>query len=182
MFFNTIKLRTVKELIQMARRHAAKALPAETHQSYPIPVQGENPLGVAFLYCISRVTPKEGILLLPPSHRALLNAGSGQIVHFVTTSPRDFRQNDAANQLLGNYTMPQDMTTEEFVKQQDRLYQFYDLLMPLFAGRQSRVSADFQNLARQFQSLFPRVTEAPLLPYYKVLGLEFFVWLEKIAR
>jgi hypothetical protein len=175
------QIKSLEYLIAQARFHPAGALPTETHQSFPVPVPSAKGLRVAFLYCTSRASPQEGVLLLPPGYLAYLDAASGKFEELKAVTPAEFGQPHVGNEFIGHYKPAEGTTIEEFSTMARQLFQDYDLLMPAFAAADTNISAEVKRAAAEFRTLFPRVTEAPLQPYYQAVGHEFFAWLSKIA-
>jgi hypothetical protein len=176
-----LKLKPVVELIQSARQ-AGMALPDETHLSYPVPVPRPGGLAIDFLYCPCHFVAYQGLFLAPPAHAAQINAETGKCEELKAVTPAAYGRRDPPDRDLGKYEMPPGMKAEEFVAQQKRLYELYDQLLPAFAAGQQGASADVRKAAAEFQTLFARITEAPLQPYYQAVGKDFFDWLARAAR
>ncbi len=65
------EIRSVVDLIDIARRYPARALSPDHHQSYPIPVLDSAGLRVGFLYGKGIIVePGEGLQLQPPTYVA----------------------------------------------------------------------------------------------------------------
>ncbi|MFQ5570020.1 MAG: hypothetical protein ACE5G0_10120 [Rhodothermales bacterium] len=175
-------LKPVRTLIKIAQKSPGRALPNETHQSFPMPVPGPTGLRVLFMYCTSVTAPGVGLQLLPPSYVAFLDAETGKFEEMRAITPQTFGQKDDPSAFIGRYEVPVSLMPEEFVAQREQLYQEYDLLMPLFAEGQTRVSPETRHLADEFRQRFLLVTETPLEPYYSEAGEEFFRWLYQVIR
>lgn len=173
-------VRSVVTLVETARLHPAGALPLGTHQSYPIPVPDPKGLRVAFLYCRAEIVEaKQGLQLWPPSYVAFLEARTGRFERLATLTADDRGQDRPADRPLGSYLTLAERMTDTFLTQQVRLYQAYDDLLPAFAARPGDVPPEVVRSILEFEQLFPRVTEGPLLPHYQVIGKEFFAWLRR---
>jgi hypothetical protein len=171
---------SVKQLSENARALVAATLPVETHQSYPIPVVRGGTLRLRFLFCPSIVKPNIGLLLQPPTHVLEIDGRSGSLVELRATSPHDLEQSDDPQKVIGRYDMlPDGRTPGQFLEMQARLYALYDALLPAFAAGRTPGDEARAKQAREFLTLFPKVTEQPLQPYYRVAGAEFFRWLEQ---
>lgn len=182
MAYGQTALMKVEALIQQARFHPAGALPTETHQSYPVPVRGKEGLRVLFMYCPSHASMEEGLVLLAPYYVAYLNAVTGVFEEMRRVTPKELGRPDQPDQRIGAYVMPPGISREEFVVLQAQLYEGYDALMPLFLAGQTRASPETKRLASEFRRLFLLITEAPLEPYYSVVGQDFFHWLDQIIQ
>lgn len=175
-------LMTIMSLVDMARLHPGRALPAEYHQSHPIPISASDGLRVAFLYCeASVVTPGEGLQLKPPSYVAFLHAETALFEELRAITPRELNLQHAADTVIGSYFTPFERMIPDFLTRQVRLYQAYDFLLGPFAAAETRVSPEVQKASAIFKTLFPQITEASLLPYYQAFGREFFGWLSRIG-
>jgi hypothetical protein len=176
----SMTMRSVKELSQGARALVAATLPVETHQSYPVPVARHGTLGLRFLFCPSMVKPGVGLLLQPPSHVLEIAGDSGSLVELRAVSPSDFEQSGDPQAVIGRYDMlPDGRTPDQFLEMQARLYALYDTLVPAFVAARKPGDATRAKQAREFLTLFGKVTEQPLQAYYRVTGAEFFAWLEQ---
>jgi hypothetical protein len=174
-------LKSVEDLI-LAARKTARALPDEMHQSYPVPVPGKDQLDVIFLYGTSRVVPAQGVFLLAPSYAARLRADTGQSQVLKAVTPEEYGQTAERNKWIGKYALPPGMSADEFVAEQKRLYHLYDALLPPFAAGQKTVTPVLKKAAGDFLTLFPRITEEPLQPYYRAAGKDWFDWLAKVSK
>jgi hypothetical protein len=173
-------MQSVKELGDGVRAQVAAVLPVETHQSYPIPVARNGKLRLRFLLSPSIVKPGAGLLLQPPAHLVEIDGDSGKLVELRAVSPRDFEQADDPAKVIGRYDMlPDARTPEQFLDMQARLYTLYDALLPAFAQGKKPGDEKLAKQARDFLSLFPKVTEQPLQPYYAAAAAEFFAWLRR---
>lgn len=172
----TPTLQPIRQLIAQARQHPGAALPVETHQSYPIPVRDQGAPQVVFLYCVSRLVPRDGLYLMAPSYRATLDATSGKFEELRAVVPGELGTGPETGPSIGKYGMPEGMTSEQFLELQAKLYAEYDALLPLFFA-DAGSGRDFPKLAQQFRSRFFTLSEAPLHPFYRALGRAFFAWL-----
>ena len=166
----------VEALIGHALRHAGKALPRETHQSYPVPRRGEAP-DVVFLYAVASVRPTAGLQMLPPDRLSVIDATTGELRRFEPLEPRQLGLADPPNAILGRYDMLRAVASpEEFLSLQARLYRDYDLVLPAFFA-DSPLGDEARGAALELESLFKRLTEEPLWPYYAKIGSTFWAWL-----
>jgi hypothetical protein len=171
----------VVEISREARSHA-RVLPVETRQSYPVPGHGpKKNLRIAFFYCTQNVVPFQGALVLPPSHRAYLDAATGTFEELKAVSPMDFGRNDDPATFLGVAKPSDGVTSEDFPALEERFYHLYDLVLPVFAGGRTKVAPAALKEVAEFRSLFGRLSEIPLRPYYASEGKEFFAWLAQVS-
>src|SRR5262249_3370051 len=148
---------SVVKLIDQARFHPAGALPAGTHQSYPVPVTGRRGLRVAFFYCTAMIVkPGEGLQLMTPSYVAFVNAESGEFDELKAVKPAEFGQKHTEGKFIGRSLTPPERLLPEFLTMQVRLYQAFDLLLPVFAKGQAGVAPGVKKAAAEFKALFPR--------------------------
>jgi hypothetical protein len=176
----SVPLKPIRELVDRARRYPAHALPLETRQSYPIPVLRPEGLWVEFLFCTQRARPGS-LQLLAPDYLADINAATGEFEPLKKVTPRNFGQSDPEGEFIGEHRLSPGTTYEESLAQEQRLYHDYDVLLPAFAAGLLRVTPEVKTAAADFKELFARLAERPLLPYYKVVGKDFFAWLDRIA-
>lgn len=167
------------KMSELARIHPAQALPVGMHQSYPVPVAGGRGLRIGFFYCMAMITrPEEGYQLWPPSYLALLDPASGKFLELKAVQPKELGLGHADDRPLGPYLSPPQRMAPEFLGKVVRWYQAYDALLPLFAEGVATLPPPAREAATTFKSLLPEVTEAPLLPYYRAVGAEYFAWLD----
>jgi hypothetical protein len=176
-------LQSVVELIAIARRYPARALSPEHHQSYPIPVLTRAGLWVGFLYGKGIIVePGEGLLLQAPTYLAWIDGETGALEEMKAVTAAALGLHQPEGEFLGRYlTLPERMAPE-FLTWQLRLYQLYDALLPAFAAGQAEAAPEIAGAAGDFKRLFAKVTEAPLLPYYRAVGSAFFAWLNTVDR
>jgi len=175
------ELMSVVQLTTVARVYPAGALPAGTHQSYPIPLPDPKGLRMAFFFCRAEiVTPRAGLQLWPPSYVAFLNARTGKFQELRAVTPKEYGQRHAEDKPMGPYlTLPERMAPE-FLTAQVRWCQAYDEIIPAFLAGLVKPAPEVRQSVAEFRALFPQVTEPPLLPYYQALGKEFFGWLNRV--
>ncbi len=138
---------------------------------------------MAFLFCPMRSVPGQGRWLLPPTYLALVNAATAKFEKLAAVTPADFGRTDDPTKFLGNYLIPPPgMSTEDFLAQQRSLFAAYDRLLPHFAASDATPPLDLRRIASEFQTVFARLTEPPLAPYYRSTGSEFFAWLGNLSR
>jgi hypothetical protein len=172
-------LKPVAELVSLARSHTRQVLALETRQSYPIPVHPPDGLRVEFLYCTQRAKPGS-LQLVSPEYLLIIHAASGQLEPLKKVTPRDFGQSDSEGAFIGEHKLPPGMTYEESLSQEQRLYHDYDVLLPAFADISTDVLPEVRTAAPEFKALFEKLAERPLMPYYQVIGKDFFAWLDKV--
>src|SRR5262245_43029878 len=176
-------MQSVKQLADGVRPQVAAVLPVETHQSYPVPIVHGGELRLGFLWSPAIVKPGAGLLLQPPSHVVEIDGERGTLLELRAVTPRDLEQTDAATKVIGRYDMlPDGRTPEQFLGMQARLWELYDALVPAFAQGKKPADEKLGRQAREFLTLFSKVTEQPLQPYYAVAGRDFFTWLRQVGR
>ena len=171
----------VQKLIGIARKTSVEGLPIETRQSYPLPVIRGQGIAVEVLYTGSIADPLEGLQIEAPSYHAFVDARTGRLETLERVTPQGYGQPHEAEQIIGTILLPPGMTAEQFLLQQARLYELYDVLMPVFAAGRTKTNSKVRLAATEFKALFPTLAEAPLLPYYHAAGKAFFAWVEKTA-
>jgi hypothetical protein len=174
--------KSVVQTIEQARLYPAGVQPPGTHQSYPVPVRRGQDLQLAFLYCKAMIIrPREGLQLWPPNYIAFMVARTGRFDQLRAVTASDFGQNCNMDKPMGVHLTAAERLAGGFLTKEARLYQAYDQLLPAFAGEPSPAPSEVKPAAEEFRSLFPNVAEAPLLPFYKHVGKEFFDWLTRVA-
>jgi hypothetical protein len=172
--------RLIREVIREARQQM-RALPMESRLSYPMPQSAAPTADVTFLFTITRMDPDKGCVLYCPSYRIVVNAGSGRFVELEEVEPSDFGLAEPADGVIGDANLPPDITSEEFIAKEQRLYDLYDRLLPVLGTKAGQVAEAVRRDAREFVALFREVAEPPLLPYYRVAGKAFLDWLQAAA-
>jgi hypothetical protein len=179
------ELKKIRELVALAQSGPGASLPDETHQCYPIPLPATaSSMKVAFLYSPSHLQRGVGLVLSAPNHEALLDLASGRTVEMKKVTPAELGVNDEPGKNLGRSGLPEGMTPEQYLAEQGRLYDSYDVLLPIWASGLKLEEATDQPraVAHEFRRLFARVSEPPLVPYYRAVGRDFFGWIDRAAR
>lgn len=174
-------LKGIREIVTLAQAGPAASLPDETHQSYPIPLpRSGSPIRVLFLFSPSHLQRGTGLLLSAPNFVAVLSATTGEVLEKGPVTPDKLGVRNKPGEVLGAFRMPEKMSSEEYSAERERLYDAYDALLLAWAAEQ-RPGADprVRNTAREFTRLFDRLSEAPLLPYYRSVGAAFFGWVRR---
>lgn len=171
----------VADLVKSARIQSSGTVPEQSRQSLPVPVFRNGNLLIAFLYCPALALPKRPVKMSPPQHIVFLRADTGSLVELRAITSKDFGQNHRPGELIGTFGIPEKMTVEDFIIKLDRLYGLYDILLPEFALRKTKTDPRIKAAAREFNALFPLLSEPPLKPYYRSLGMEYFNWVDEIA-
>ena len=174
------RLKPITELVSLARQHAIQALPLETRQSYPIPVLLPDGLRVEFVFCTQRARPGS-IQLFAPEQLLIIRATSGAFEPLKNVTPRDFGRSDPEGDFIGEHKLPPGMSYEESLVQQKKLFDEYDIVLPAFAKNSTQVSPQTKAAAADFKKLFEKLAERPLIPYYHIIGKDFFAWLDKVS-
>jgi hypothetical protein len=169
----------IKEIIQTARSHG-QSLPDETRQSYPIPVRDGESLRLVFLYSNGVLKPGTGQILYAPNYRAVIDAKSGKFETLQTTSSQQLGVSHDDTKPIGTVKAPAELTPQETLSKQQRLYHLYDALLPAYASGREEGNSQTQELAKEFRQIFNLLSEEPLRAYYKAVGADFFGWLEKV--
>jgi hypothetical protein len=167
------------EILKTAQQLIGTVFADQTHCSYPIPhariASGSQKF--VFLYSISRLVPKQGMYIIAPDHYCIIDAKSGKIDVTKPMKPSDFGLSDEPGKTLGTYGLPKEMSREQFLVSQQRLYQLYDMIVPSFF--EGIVNDKTRQASAEFRHMFGQITESVLRPYYKNIGEQFMTWLEK---
>lgn len=177
-------LKPVRELHALAQSGPGGRLPDETHQSLPIPLPAtERAPKVAFLFLPSRLVFGTGLILTAPTHRANLDASSGEVLAFDRVVPADLGVPDEPGKDLGRFGLPKGVSSEDFLKARDALNEACDeLLGPWFAGEAAaEAGRGARAAAARYSRAFGIVSEPPLAPYYAAVGRAFFRWVEELS-
>lgn len=169
------------KLLRRAAQQSPTALRDDIHVSFPIPQRAKGGLSLLFFYCPSTTSPKFGLQLMPPQSVAIASPTTGHVGAATPVNPAQFNQPHSVNEIIGTYEVPRDMTREQFVEGRERLYRYYDALMPQFSAGEDAVPPETKEIAKSFLELFLLITEQPLLPYYQAAGRDFFEWLQTIS-
>jgi hypothetical protein len=177
---STPRLKPMAELFEDARAAIQLALSNETYQSYPIllpPRQRGGPPLAAFLYGVSRSIRAKGRYFVAPNLLATLDATSAVVESRKEVIPRDLGVAQKPGELIGLHALAQGMTPEEYAARRTRLFELYDRLADAFVKGDDAHRHTRQ--ATEFHTLFFRLSEAPLAPYYRSVGRAFFSWVQQ---
>jgi hypothetical protein len=151
-----------------------------SRQSFPIPVLLPGRLNIVLLYCRPVFRPPHPEKLFPPEYLLTLHA-TGEFVELRPVTPREFGQSHKPEEIIGAYALPAGMTSDQVLQATDRLYRLYDLLLPGFYARPMSAGQEIIKAAKEFKELFRLLSEAPLQPYYRFLGKDFFNWIDQVS-
>lgn len=165
------------EIVRRALMQASGVVADEDRQSFPIPVIQDNEPWIIFLFSPSLAKPKEPTKLYPPGYFLRLNAKTGVFKELLSVTPRNFEQNHSSEEIIGEISMPAGMSFEEFIHQRNRLYELYDMLLPVFFAECEMEDRQLNVSSKEFITLFRLLSEPPLWPYYRAKGSEFFDWI-----
>ena len=177
-------LKPARELFDLAQRGPGGRLPDETYQSLPIPLAATGRVPrVAFLFGPSRLVYGTGLILTTPTHRAVLDASTGEALSLDRVTPADLGVADVPGKDLGRFGLPKDVSSEDFLKAKEKLFSAYDrVLGPWFAGEAvSEAGQSIRAAAAELRRAFVVVGEPPLAPYYAAVGKGFFSWINELA-
>jgi hypothetical protein len=111
----------------------------------------------------------------------IVDPANGQFGELRSVQGQDFGQTYVPGQIIGKYGMPPGVTPEEFLPKRAELYADLDALLPAFAASQQTLDGSTLEAAKEFKELFNLLAEPPLMPFYHVVGREFFQWLDQVA-
>jgi len=169
---------------ELARLAGVKSNPVvgePSRQSFPVPAFRSGRLHVLFLYCRPFFRPPHPAQLFPPEYLLTLSA-TGEFIELRPVTPREFGQSHKPEEIIGAYALPAGMTSDQVLQATDRLYRLYDLLLPGFYARPMSAEQEIIKSAKEFKELFRLLSEAPLQPYYRFLGKDFFNWIDQVSR
>lgn len=169
------------DLMRLGRVQVMDRVPEGSRQSLPIPVRVDSALRVAFFYAPSQVLPGVN-RLAPPNFMAWLDPSTGALLALKAVTPHDFGQSCGANDLIGEYRLPEGMTANEYLAERERLFGLYGNLVPTWMAGAQGGGAGLRLLAQEFLRSFAKVSEPPLIPYYYAMGREFFDWVRAAAK
>lgn len=178
---NMERIKSMEELVEIAQTHTGikKVINIEAFtQSLPIPLYLKGQFLVGFIFFrkfgLSPSPPK----VYPPRYRVLVESETGEIVEIVLVKPGDFQINLPPDNPLGEHKLSPDITMKIYLEKRKKLYQLYDEILPLYKMQKSPFLETEREEIEEFYSLFNELVEKPLLPFYKALNPEFFLWLE----
>ena len=175
-----IAIQNITKLIELARIYPASALPDGSHQSFPIPLGGSEKQFVAFLFCPASTDYNKGLKLFHPNYIATLNVTTGNLEMLRRLKQEELIPTDSdPENVIGWYSMPEGMSSEEFSDLRNSLYNYYDVLLPVYSGVKKIDNSVLKNSASHFINVFEKVTEPALMPYYKKMGNDFLSWIKK---
>lgn len=170
------------EIVRRAYMQASGVVADEDRQSLPIPVAKNGEPWIVFLFSPSLARPKEPTKISPPSYSIRLSANSGKLKELLSVTPKDFKQKHDIGGMIGEISMPANLSFEEFTLKRNRLYELYDELLPVFFADCDIDGPRLRALVKEFNQLFELLSEPPLLPYYLAAGDKFFDWIAQNER
>jgi hypothetical protein len=180
---SVIALQHMADLFESARAKVHLTLSNETYQSYPILLppsrEGGSPR-VAFVYGVLRSVKGEGRYFVVPHLLAILDAASGEVKERRDVVPRDLGISEEPGKFAGLHVLAKGMTADEYVDRRKRLFELYDVLAGAFIRAEER--SRYARQALEFRTLFFQLSEAPLAPYYRAVGRDFFGWIDGAIR
>jgi hypothetical protein len=172
---------TVRQYIDTSGK-AAVALPDETHRSLPVPSGPAGKATIAFLFCPEAYGEDMKLLLTTPEYVAYLAVDDGHVLRMQAVTPADFGLRHAPGQVIGGWGVEAiEGTPEQIGEMWQRLLSLYEVILPAFVRSNGAVTNEVRQAAREFRTLFMRIAEQPLIPYYRALGKAFFAWLDLLS-
>ena len=178
------KISCMEELVQTANSNPVRyqSIPRETAQSYPVPVQSEKGISVAFMYYMKKVAPPADPILSSPRFLMLVNPSDGEILQIKRVKPSNFGIDWPEEKPVGIYKLAPEITVEIFFKKRKQLFALYDKILPLYENSNTAINSEERKTLAEFYELFNELVEKPLLPYYKALNPDFFPWIEGLVN
>lgn len=154
------------------RSQTMRQVPLETALSLPVPVVQNGQLYLAaFYYGVKRGGgPGTGVALAPLA-RLLASYPAGRLVSFVHRDVGDLFPGLASTGELGPVVAAPQPPAER-MRERHTLFALYT---PILEAYRTGVKEPEQLAA--FRSMFHRMAEPGLLPYYRALNPDFFKWL-----
>ena len=169
------------DLMRFGRQLVMDRVPEQSRQSLPIPVQVDHALTIAFFYAPSQILPGVN-RLAPPHFMAWLNPTTGTLVTLKRVTPQDFGQSHGADDLIGEFRLPEGMTANQYLAERERLFGLYANLVPAWMADTKPGNSSLRMQAQEFLRSFAKISEPPLIPYYYAIGREFFEWVRTAAK
>jgi len=169
------------DLVKLAGVMSNPVVGEPSRQSFPIPALRADQVQIVFLYCRPLFRPPQPAKLFPPDNMLTMNA-QGEFVELRPVSPTEFGQSHKPDEFIGTYAMPEGMTSEQCLQKMDRLYHLYDGLLPEFYARPSSEGRESRTAAKEFKELFGLLSEQPLELYYRIVGRDFFNWIDTVSK
>lgn len=173
---------TMQEALTLLGSHL-NMLPIESDLTLPIPEITNGEILVHRLAYSTRLVPGKGTIASSPELIATVNLSSGKFVavkRFHLDPNRKLPERKPEEQI---YHPPSFDSPEELVRTYETIYNLYDVLLPPFkSSPKSRPTPELIKAAREFRTLFKKLAEAPMHPYYEILGGKFFDWVEQQAK
>lgn len=166
--------------LQEAARVPKRALAREMFPSLPIPA-GLTPPAVAFFYYLGSYLGADTVEVYAPEYVALLSPRDGHLLRMYGITPAEFGQPEVEGS-LGNWQInPAESPPEDAQAEWERLRTTYDTVLPVYFEQRS-ISSALRLQIQAFRTLFTRLSEPPLQPYYRQIGRSFFDWLDRHSR
>jgi hypothetical protein len=171
----------ITEIVRLAYMNASGVVEEQSRQSLPIPVlSGESPR-ISFFFSPALALPKHPVKLSPPNYIISLSAKQGRFEMLRAVEPKQFGVKHTSGEHIGDFSLPDGMTVDDYIQKRNRLYDIYDLLLPEFFSHSQGSDNNVILLAQEFSQLFRILSEPPLWPYYRNIGDDFFCWVTNIT-
>lgn len=142
-----------------------------TITSSPIPVLVDRGLLIAVFRASAGYDPSaRGSALSPPDRVTFFDPSTGARVR---EEPRP------GGAPIGIEAF--EVRRTEYPQLRAQLFGAYDVLLPAFARGLATTEPAVQEAARTFKKVFPRFAGKLLDPYYREIGKDWFIWLDRMA-
>lgn len=172
----------LKKLYHQVKNHKdlVDVIPDEIGISFPVPIAaGDAGIAMKFVffhYYMKMKKPRE-FSISSPRYRTV--AGSkGEIIETKAVTSKSFGVDWDDSKPIGEYVSDPSVPYEKKLEREDRFFLLYGRILPLFQSN-SVQHEEQRNMIKEFRSLFIELGHQPLIPYYKSLNPEFFLWLEQ---
>jgi hypothetical protein len=175
------KIRTVKELLEIAGKKVSKVLPIETARNLPVVTREQNHLNMIILYYKESTIPNEQTMY-PPHYFIAIDIVTGKVLRFEPCAPKDFGMDKSANVPEQGFGLDPQMTGDEFWDKTDKFLDLSSAVWEVFDSGCNSLGSREVAVVKEYYGIFKRIAKKPLLPYYHAVAQDFFDWLEKVTK
>jgi len=173
---------SVGEIYKKMQRETAGLLSNSVRQSLPLIARHNGKVCLAVILLPSTLRAPEGTRVWPPTHVTFYDVSNSELVELLAVTPSFFGQTHPEDESLGLANLPEGLDYDTYLDLRRTLFEAYDRLLPAFAADAQRLSQEESQAAATFRTLFPRLREASMQPYYEHLRQGFAQWLDNADK
>jgi hypothetical protein len=172
---------SIAKLIDEIDEHPLRweVITLESAMSLPTLRQNEGKLFVEFYFYPSG-GPIDNRQIWPPYYRAISQVNDRYRVDLIPIDPQELGSISTEQSLGSGYLNIR--SRDEYEAQLNNLCDLFEQLINFYPKSRSELSTSAREVVAEFRSLFYALTQASLIPSYKVLNLYFFNWIDEVRE